>query len=505
MRAAARVVNDFLTALRSLNGVTIAGLLGACLLLVLGRVPIQQNADDLLPAIVSLHKLTFYYWEQDRLANLLPLLTAWIGDPSGNLYAQIVLRVVAGLVAPVFFAAIVFRRPADIWRAALASDCLLLLTANPFLLHETFIVASPYGTSLACAGLAALALRRVGWPSVLLGTAGLLAAYCVNIALAIVALPLLAFCEGLLPSAERMRLLVLHTLAAFVAGLLPAAFAATYPTAFGLHPSLPALAWSLGLLVANLNWAFAGVVVVPVLVAMTAYRHGGLRRPAEGFQAAIVAMTGTAIVAALTIASSDHVRLNGYGARYYIPILLMLLSGAGIAVWQSCRLVARRLATRHAAFILVAVLTLVGAKTRLAALGAVNEAMVEPARAALADAVAARAIANKADAIVGDYWDVWPAVFAAEQARHDLGGGAPAVLGIAPGTVHQGRPERSAFLARLYARGQVRLVCLDLTLAACTAGVGAAMDLPNPPSDAASAEEVIAGGHRLRIVTLLPP
>ena len=79
-------------------------LFAVAVLLVPTFVPWGQNADDLLPALISTQKLTFYFWGQDRFANLLPALTMWIGAPARNAEGQVVLRIVTGLVAPAFFA-----------------------------------------------------------------------------------------------------------------------------------------------------------------------------------------------------------------------------------------------------------------------------------------------------------------------------------------------------------------------------------------------------------------
>ena len=59
----------------------------------------------------------------------------------------------AALLAPTFFCALFFRRPADVWRATILSDLLLVAVARISPLHEIFVKANPYAPSLACAGL----------------------------------------------------------------------------------------------------------------------------------------------------------------------------------------------------------------------------------------------------------------------------------------------------------------------------------------------------------------
>lgn len=47
--------------------------------------PEYLNADILLNSIMSLQKITLYYWGQNRLLNILPLLAYPIANPSYNL------------------------------------------------------------------------------------------------------------------------------------------------------------------------------------------------------------------------------------------------------------------------------------------------------------------------------------------------------------------------------------------------------------------------------------
>jgi|GEM_PF-2145943 len=511
MRPVARALKAFSTALDSLNGIAIPGLLLACVLLTLGHVPLQQNADGLLPTIMSLQRLTFYYWEQDRFANLLPLLTAWIGDPTHNLFAQVALRVAAGMVAPVFFTGLLFRHPMDAWRAALAADGLLLLTRDAFLLRDTFTVATPYGTSLACAGLATLAFRTAwrtaGWRHTLLvsaGTIGLLAAYTVNIALTIVSLPLLAIMVLLRPAADRIRLLSLHTGAAFVAALCPMVFAGSYPTPLGLHVSASAMGASLAALTGAMGWGVPVATIAPTVLALLAHRYATIRRPMGAFCGFLAATTATGAIASVVIGSSDHVRLNDFGPRYFVPVLLMGLAVAGAGLWTSCRLTIRRRSARNAAFILLAGLMLIGARSRLMAFGPSRPEVMETERAPLAREVADRAVSRSADAIVGDYWDVWPAVFVAAQHNATLGGARAEMLGIAPKSGHPGYARRDAFIARLAAHGSLRLACIDLTVAACLDAATQMTELPTLRGEAHGAAETVANGHTLRFIEVHP-
>jgi hypothetical protein len=47
----------------------------------------MQSGDSLIFVFASLKKLTWYYWGQDRLLNLVPAVTSFIRDPEANLSA----------------------------------------------------------------------------------------------------------------------------------------------------------------------------------------------------------------------------------------------------------------------------------------------------------------------------------------------------------------------------------------------------------------------------------
>ena len=190
-------------AIESIAPLQIVGFFNIGLLLLANFIPLQLDGDEIVLSIMSIQKLTVYYWAQDRYGNLASLLTAWVQNPIYNAYAQLFIRLLAGLIAPMFFCALVFRRSVDVWCATLLSAGLLLLVGSVETMLFTYVQANPYSTSLACAGLGAMALRvrparfrRT--PLMLLGVVVLLAAYIVNFGLVIVALPLVGLFAMLL-------------------------------------------------------------------------------------------------------------------------------------------------------------------------------------------------------------------------------------------------------------------------------------------------------------------
>lgn len=60
-------------------------------LTVIKVAPESLNADMLLNSVMSLQKLTLYYWGQNRLLNVLPLSVSLIKNPSLNLASILIL------------------------------------------------------------------------------------------------------------------------------------------------------------------------------------------------------------------------------------------------------------------------------------------------------------------------------------------------------------------------------------------------------------------------------
>jgi hypothetical protein len=60
---------------------------GVALVVTLGDFHRGHTADTLLPILVSLQRWTPFFWEQDRIGMLVPLLTLQLRHPLLNLLA----------------------------------------------------------------------------------------------------------------------------------------------------------------------------------------------------------------------------------------------------------------------------------------------------------------------------------------------------------------------------------------------------------------------------------
>jgi hypothetical protein len=306
-------------------------ILAILLLLILCFVPLQQNADGLLLTIMSLQKLTLFFWEQDRFGNLGPLLTAGITDPTTNAYAQLLLRIVCGLLAPLFFTAQIFRRPTDIWRATTIASLLIAISGGRWLTHEFFIEGSPYGMSFATAGLAGLILRAPRKTAATTAAfALLLAAYILNFGLITIALPLVGLMALVFPTRERMRLAILHVAAAAIGQLLPAIAAPDFRTPMSTSLTAETLTNFLQKIAEGTDGILALAIILPLALtaAIILWKKPGLRKPTLPIAAILLAVAALNITA---IAASRWVALNGFNLRYFIPAHLLLMSLAACA------------------------------------------------------------------------------------------------------------------------------------------------------------------------------
>ena len=445
-------------------------LLAACLFAAMGatvlaRYPTGQDSDGLLQTIMPLQHLTLFFWGQDRFANLLPFLTAWIGDPGINALVQLALRIACGLLAPLFFCMLVCpRERAAAWSATLLASGLLLAWAPHDTVFEALIQASPYGTSFALAGLCLVALGAAGRAhhgaarAALRGLGLVLAcaAYAVNASLVLIAAPLVAGEVVLFGSVLAMDFAFASLLACVVAATLSTLGAGGAPaTALGFGASTDGLAFYAGRMLAKPGfflWAMAaaGFAALGLLRVSRRDAEAGRQLGRAGL------LTATFAVSFLAVALSDWVALNVMHARYLVPEYFLAASLGGMAAVQVVRRALRRPQARAAAVLAASACLLLVAMHRTRAGEAGHGGMIAASRRPAAEIVAAAVTERSLDAVGGDFWAVWPAVFRAEQMAHDLGRPAGRVFGI----TYRGDARRDAFVARLLARGRLDIACI---------------------------------------------
>lgn len=297
----------------------------------------QHAADSLLGALMSLDRLTWFYWAQDRLGNLIPAMAWVIRDPEWNMTAQVLIRTFStnvGLLMLVLFLSP--RRIVLKWLCALA---VLLVAFNPIGRQAFWIEGQPYGPSLALVLLAWIAHRAAGGRPLpqaaglhLAGLAVMATAYYVNQSLLLVTVPLWA---GVLVLFRRRIDAVM--LASALLGYWLAKVHVRWATAGGtsakygtLTPSLDSLWKSFDQLVAFFDMRIVGALV---LAAAAAGLLSALTRPAEDREHLLRAavMAASALAAAAVVSQIDWVRISLYSVRYF-QVYVVMIAAAAVSV-----------------------------------------------------------------------------------------------------------------------------------------------------------------------------
>jgi uncharacterized membrane protein len=122
------------------------------------------NSDTLLFSITSRYAWTPFFWEQDRIGMLVPLLTSVSTDPLITLLLQTAITTFMALALPFVLIEIVYPRPGGRLGAVLANA--LMLAQAPARIRENLLLECcyPQAMFLGCVGLIILGRRdRPAW------------------------------------------------------------------------------------------------------------------------------------------------------------------------------------------------------------------------------------------------------------------------------------------------------------------------------------------------------
>jgi hypothetical protein len=419
-----------------------------------GTLHRSHNGDSLIPMLVSLYRWTPFYWGQDRLGMLLPLLAMPFRNPLTNLLVQMGLSTSAALASMCLLAR--YTLPRGLWQLAALLSAAGFLALAPEWMRFEILVVQPYGLSLVLAlGGLSLLEDSHGWQShwrVVTALALLLLAYWVNISMAVLcpALVLLrwriqasgvarpAAPPGLpqrrlgrrlgkrymgLVQSDVGRALVLLAVAT-ATGLALQSFAASGGTRMRFTPPQEwPMAWvhfaeSTWRVFTSREWLVFQLTTPLVAAALLS----GLPRLREAARPALHAGLLLALVALLyacVIAGTEHAKQNGYAYRYLIPSFLLLQSAsAAITVSPLGAVLQRQARIAHwltpAGMIGLWAAAIVG--FGLPSLTGVRQDIDRQLGQRTAELLAANCTH-----IAGNYWDVWPAMFHANLVLHERG------------------------------------------------------------------------------------
>jgi len=414
---------------------TCSGAALVALWLTLGELQRLINADTIVPALTSLYRWTWYYWGQNRFGMLTALLAMPIHHPLINLLFQNWMVSFCGLmVFPLAHAYLLG------WRTAALSGVIgagVFLVSGPDSWHMDYLLASqPYAVSgcLGLLGLMALGSESrfrfrvaVRW---IFAAILIFLSFWVSLAAVFFIAPLQLMYSFLGRAGQRvqhfLRGLSVIALAAIVNWVITANY--TYGGNFGFA-NLSAIPFNFQLLMVNVCKMIPSAFLLSFLcLAGIGVLGSRICRYQERLRRMVVACL-TCLMPAVTYfivaAASDHIRENGFPARYAIPSII--LSVISMAMFAS--LATERLPTRWrgglGTVLLMALIVGVTLRNGLPSYGRVR--MIVEQRFG---GFTRELNDNRCTHILGNYWDVWETVFHANLTNYESRS-SPVIWGIA--------------------------------------------------------------------------
>jgi len=373
--------------------------------------PVYLNADQIINSAMSLQHLTIFYWGQNRLASLLPLLAAPIRNPEANLAACIIISASAFFGLLWIFANSLAYDEGDQSRRQLVRLSIFSLTAAIFLasfkqsaIYEIVIGHYEYGLSylsLLAGFHKASKKSRLAPIDYLLNAVLLFTAIGLNTSTAITALALSLWLY-LFSDTER-RYCISAAIVAVISGSFWMWISVFYPhsptsySQFDLRNIVGSFeiaathmleACSLAGLTASLVFLAAIASVSPRLNRTETHRSGN-----QYFQLASISIFG--LVWICFFACNSWVILNDRAFRYFIPSFYCLLLIASVIAFQNFR--AWPVKRLKPLIFLIASGTFLPLLKPFVPLGNYSVFQAVPSQ-----------VSGQVSGFAGDYWSVWP-------------------------------------------------------------------------------------------------
>jgi len=431
------------------------------------------NADSLLSALISTQRLTVYYWGQDRLASVVPLLASPIRDDLWNFRFQMLLLGAAFFSLFLMFVRFHLRltaRHAVAGLAALGTGLagFAVMTALTGSGNYVFIFEQIYALSLTLYLLGARMLvttsSRARGMARCVGAVLILVAILLNPS-AVLYVPVLWIVDdGGTGRRKRISIGVGVSVTAFAVGWLSSRvyFDGPRQPAY-FHFSLARAEHGFGKAVNNILAGVHPSVVCLLGVACIAIL--GLRWRSLPTRLRI-AYIGAPIYGLLWLAlfsGNEWVEMNLYYGRYFFPVYAAGFFIVAGAMAELVGLVHDRVDRPRMMLMLPT-----GVRLAASCAAAVAAVFVAVAWCANTEIPALRAAADGVDAarrndvrfVVGDYWTTWPLVVAGRHAGLDL-------LGVTVRSVAIHDEITSAVNDSLEQTGSVRILCSSVEAEQC--------------------------------------
>jgi hypothetical protein len=375
-----------------------------------GPIHRLQNADSILPSLISIQHWTPFFWGQDRFGMLVPLLAVPFRNPFVNLLVQDWLTIAAALAAPFLAARYLVDDRSWIAAGALTNACLLLITSDRF--RFEWLITQPYAVSMTLALAALLIFDRPSRARAAAASLLMLLAHWVNLTTCLVLVPLVVARR----SGAMVRALML-TASGTVGGALFRSFSTAPRTTTNI---VPAGDWPKAWLeLLRTTWAGmshpGALVALAILATIAGIRMSSRKEGARGSVDAPISAFFAALSYWAIVGTFEHVRLNEYYARYVFPSDLLLAVGAALLIvmplWPNRRVVPALACTVFAASVVFnyGVPSVRRVRTHMDRTIGLLTPTIEAAGATV---------------VAGEYWNVWPAVFHANVERYERTGRA---------------------------------------------------------------------------------
>jgi hypothetical protein len=376
------------------------------------------NSDFIVPVLTSLVKWTPFYWEENRLGMLIPLLAAPIRPPLANLIFQAWLGTFAGLFASFLLLRYVMGKRSA-WLIAGLLVNLMALCMLPLWTQYDWLANQCYGVSLTLGLAAFVLLEKPGIFRWAIAIVLMLLAHWVNIGLFTLLAPLAVlhyFAEK--QRSDLTRLLPCLSLGALGGWLAMRASPYGGTTRFGLilvaewphswenflragHMLVPPNPYQLLWVIVP---AVATVILLFALNIPEATRYFRL--------AAVLAAVG--LLNWLFMGTLVWVRANAYFPRYAYPA--MLFATAGLAILEAPLLEMAAGSKRELIILAALLVATVGYRYGTPSIERTRQGL-DQRFGQLTEEI----LTTHAAVIAGNYWTVWPAVFHANLVLYERG------------------------------------------------------------------------------------
>lgn len=371
-----------------------------------------HNADSLVFGLASVFRWTPFFWKQDRIGLLTPLVTSPVTDPVANLVLQVGITTFAGLCVPLLTIEVL--RPSTTGRVAATLANALMLALAPERVVSNWLYECNYPQAMALAATGLLLLNRSGTLRIVL------AALCMGLAcwiyLGVLAwlLPLVV-ARGVLRSGWRIDRRMLLELGLGTFGL--AAGYAVMLVARSLYPDFISKVNTT--FIAPSRWPTSWAGFAESLDALLGFRTwiatlfalavvGRLAKRSAEPSPAVAATILTPVVAEFVFLGTQYwPTINDYHPRYLIGTLI----GAGtLRVWLATAPLQTWINGHRVSYILAGLALFAAATARF---GWPASDRPRTDLKALCDRAMPELSVGEFDAVGGNYWATWPAVFGA--------------------------------------------------------------------------------------------